>query len=354
MKIGMVGRFGEQEGISIYSDSLAEGLEQNKIQVVRIGGIKSKADYRTELKAWKLRESLRGIAQKESLDIIHMQYISERSYYGMRSLNLNFIRALKQPVPVAVTMHEIHYSASGIRQLIVKKLEETIIRRASAAIVHTKGQAEYIRKAYGINADSIHHGLVLNPTHKKKGNSRGKNLLFFGLISEAKGLEYLIAAMKQLRDYKLTIAGRPVSGQHLKKLQASVMSPNIKADFGWATEEKKREYFSNADIAVLPYLEAPYQSGVLHNAMSYGIPVVATRVGALWEIIEEFKCGETVEMANSTAIAEAVRKVEKNYQTYQQGVMRYRKEANWDAVAKRHIKLYIQLLEKTHTPMTPE
>ena len=70
---------------------------------------------------------------------------------------------------------------------------------------------------------------------------------------------------------------------------------NINCIFGWVSNKERWKQFGEADLLVLPYLQAQYQSGPLHNAVSAGIPVVVTRTGALYEMVENFKFGEIVE-----------------------------------------------------------
>lgn len=351
MKIGLVSKFGEKDGIAIYSDSLVSALRKKGAKVITIGAKSSEADYRTDLKSFSLRRNLERIIRKEKLQLLHIQYIAERSYYGLHTLNINLISALKQKVPVAVTLHEVHYKAAGLHERIVKKLEEEVIKRASATIVHTKGQQRFIEKAYRTKkAGTIHMGVAPHPMHRKKD----KRVLFFGIISELKGVEYLIDAMKWLKGYNLDIAGKAISQKYAEKLAMQLKhlknpdsgSKPIKMSLGWVPEGKKQEYFENSDILALPYTRNPFQSAVLHDAMSYGLPVVATGTGPIAETVLDFKCGEVAEPRNSRALAEAIKKVDANYKKYQEGIKRYRKEANWEKAAEMHIMAYRKALTR--------
>ncbi len=335
MKIGMVSKFGEEDGIAIYSGNLVDSLRREGVDVIRIGDKRSNADYHINLKSFRLGGEVSRIADREKLDLVHFQYIAERSWYGLHTLNLNLVAALRQRVPVVATLHEVHYTPGNLHELVVKKLEAAVIRSSRAVIVHTARQKEYIEASYKRVAEQINMGVTLHPMHRRKGC----NLLFFGIISPAKGVEFLIGAAGLVKGAKLRIAGRPLSekyGMRLRQLAAGEAS----IDLGWVGEEKKKSYFSDADIIVLPYLSAQYQSAVMHDALSYGSPVVVTRVGAIWEIVDQYGCGEIVEPGSSRAIAGAVERVYSNYGRYQKGILRYRKEASWAEVAKRHIRLY--------------
>jgi len=74
---------------------------------------------------------------------------------------------------------------------------------------------------------------------------------------------------------------------------------------GEVTGSDKRKVFAESDIFVMP----SYSEGmpiVILEAMAAGLPVVATRVGALPEIIEEGKNGFLVEVGNYEDLANKV------------------------------------------------
>jgi glycosyltransferase involved in cell wall biosynthesis len=70
-------------------------------------------------------------------------------------------------------------------------------------------------------------------------------------------------------------------------------------------------YYSIADIVVLPYLNAT-QSGVLNIAYGFRKPVVVTDVGGLSEDVVEGKTGYVVKPGKSEFIAEGIFKFMKN------------------------------------------
>ncbi len=338
MKIGMVSRFGEKDGIAIYSDNLVEALRKEGCEIITIGGKNSKSDYKVDLQSIRLKYIIADIILKEKLQLVHFQHIAERSYYGAHTLNLNFIHALSQKVPAAVTLHELHYLARNVKEHIVSKIEKAIIKKAAWIIVHTKGQQKFLQKKGCENATVIRMGVKTRPMHKLKG----KNILFFGMISKAKGVNYLLEAMKLMPEFKLTVAGRIVEKSTGKKLMENP-PPNATLKFGWVDEEEKNELFHSNDILAMPYTDAPYQSAVLHDAMSYGLPVIVTRTGSIHDIVEEFNCGQVIEPANAKAISNAAKHCIENYSDYQKGIENYRKIANWQKSAQDHINVYKRL-----------
>jgi len=154
--------------------------------------------------------------------------------------------------------------------------------------------------------------------------------------------------MRSLPDFKLVVAGRAVKRPYKELLikEAKGLS-NVKLNIGWIPEKVKQKYYEKTDIVVLPYVWAPYQSAVLHDAFSYGLPVVVTKAGAVWEIVKVFRCGEVVEAGSPKAIADGVKKVFLDYNYYKKGIAQYREEANWRQVAKKHSNLYSRLYKRT-------
>ena len=338
MKIGMISKFmPEKDGIAIYSENLCRELSK-LCEVVKIGDLKSEsADYRVNFKSFRLKYELQRIIEKEKIDVLHIQYIA--AYFGRHTLNLNLLQALSQNIPVVSTMHEVHYNYEGynfLRKKALAFLEKEVVNKSKKVLVHTPQQKTFLAEKYHAkNVECVYHGLELFNVNHKKNNK----ILFFGKISRKKGLELLIKAMKTLPEYQLTIVGSFVDKKQEQQIRKMVNVANITCKFGWVSNEERWKQFKEADLLVLPYLQAQYQSGPLHNAVSVGIPVVVTRTGALLEMVEHFKFGEIVDK-NPRAIANGIRKTMKEYEHYKEGLDAYRKEANWEKTAEKHVELY--------------
>ena len=67
-------------------------------------------------------------------------------------------------------------------------------------------------------------------------------------------------------------------------------------------------YFNAADVVALPYLRAS-QSGVAHIAMTFGKPIVVSKVGGLEESMADYNGTYFVPPADTTAIKEAIMKI---------------------------------------------
>ena len=353
MRVGLLSPFlPEKDGIAIYSDNILAGLDKNKRFIVTIGRKGDKTNHIVKFRSFFLKEELEKIIKKEKLDLIHIQYVP--TLFGKYNLNCNLIRALNLSVPTIVTLHEVHYSNKGLRNKIIRHIEKKIIKEANIIIVHTPKQKEFLKKRYkSNNIIMIYHGLNLYKAPKRKNN---KNVLCFGMISTGKGVPYLIEAMDYLPSYNLTIAGKFVDEKAKKEVMDALKESKtkIKTEFDWIDEEKKADYYKEANIVVLPHLWAPYQSGILHNAVAWGLPVVATKSGALWEMVKKFNLGEIVKPKDPKALADGIKNVFKNYEYYQIGIDQYRKVANWSKIAEEHLKAYKAVKRKDFILSKPD
>ena len=125
-------------------------------------------------------------------------------------------------------------------------------------------------------------------TEQKLGLKPGKkNLLFFGLIRKYKGLDILLEAFGKLPDdYQLIIAGEPY-GSFEPYQQIIDRLPNkhrIVKELKYIKDSEVSDYFSAADLAVLPYRSAT-QSGISSVSYHFEVPMIVTDVGGLKETI---------------------------------------------------------------------
>jgi glycosyltransferase involved in cell wall biosynthesis len=144
-----------------------------------------------------------------------------------------------------------------------------------------------------------------------------KVLLFFGNIAPYKGVEFLVQAFIELAksggDFCLIIAGRPKGSEEywtgvLAQINASPVREKVLLKIEYVPDAETEIYFKAADVLVLPYTHI-FQSGVLFLGYNFGLPVIATDVGALKDDIETGKTGWVVPPQDAAALVKAV----KNY-----------------------------------------
>jgi glycosyltransferase involved in cell wall biosynthesis len=113
-------------------------------------------------------------------------------------------------------------------------------------------------------------------------------LAYIGSVLPGKGLHVLLEALKQVRSQRfvLDVFGRmdadPVYGRRITRLSRRDSRINLKGPFA---VEDKEEIYANIDLLIIPSIVPETFSLVAREALLSGTPVIASRVGALSEII---------------------------------------------------------------------
>jgi glycosyltransferase involved in cell wall biosynthesis len=137
-------------------------------------------------------------------------------------------------------------------------------------------------------------------------------LLYVGRLIFNKGLFELFEAARELLSeglhFRIVIAGDGSRREEIKA-KAEELGITDKVDFpGWIAIEKLKDIYCSCDIFVFPsYTEG--MAKAVTEAMSNGLPVIATRVGGLPTVVEDGQTGILVPPKDVTALRDALRKV---------------------------------------------
>ena len=146
---------------------------------------------------------------------------------------------------------------------------------------------------------------------KKLGLVPGmKNILFFGLIRDYKGLDILIDAFKGLgKEYQLIIAGEPYGSfsKYQDQIDGSGCKDRIHTFLHYIRDSEVKDYFSAADVTVLPYRSAT-QSGISSISYHFEVPMIVTDVGGMKETVGDKGTGLLADGCNADAIRRAILK----------------------------------------------
>lgn len=139
---------------------------------------------------------------------------------------------------------------------------------------------------------------------KKKGALR---VLFFGTIRRYKGLDLLLNALAEADDVELTVAGEFWEDEalYLEQIRQLGLINRVSLRRGYVAETEFPELFAKSDILVLPYRSGT-GSIVRELGFRFGIPVIATDVGAIAEGIEDGVNGRVIEAGNVRSLVGAL------------------------------------------------
>jgi len=226
--------------------------------------------------------------------------------------------------------------------------------------------AETIIKLKIVSANKllvIHNGIDLNKfilqsketkdKVKKELNVKEdtKILISVGRLCEAKGYPYLIEAIKTLKenmDIKLLILGE---GEDKRKLETQIRGFNLEKNiFLLGRKENVSNYLNASDIFILASLWEGLPIALL-EAMACGLPVVATNVGGIPEVIKDGLSGFLVDSKNSIMLAEKIEyllnlNIESRKEMGTEGRKIVEEKFSLEKMTENYENLYEELLDK--------
>ena len=180
-----------------------------------------------------------------------------------------------------------------------------------------------------------------------------KVILFFGIITPYKGLDYLIKAMVQLKNknISLIIAGKidATADGYWENIQRIIKETDT-ADYiigkiGYIPDAEIEVYFKAADVLILPYLHI-FQSGVPFLAYNFGLPVIATDVGSLKDDIIDYQIGFICQKENPQDLADKIdlyfnSELYKNLEVNRDKIITYANEKySWEKIGEKTLEVY--------------
>jgi glycosyltransferase involved in cell wall biosynthesis len=170
-----------------------------------------------------------------------------------------------------------------------------------------------------------------------------------GVLKERKGPFYLIEAAKKVvekyPDIVFLIIGKgPLEGKIRERIKSLNLEQYV---FLRNYYERIAEIYKSIDLLVLPSITEGVPAVIL-EAMAFEIPIVATEVGGIPEMVEDGKSGILVPPKNSQALAEAIIKVYEN-QNFAKNLAKKAKENfekyfTAEKMAKEYEKIYEELI----------
>ena len=166
-----------------------------------------------------------------------------------------------------------------------------------------------------------------------------KNLLFFGLIREYKGLDLLIESMNLLgKDYQLIIAGECYGSfdKYKTLIDNSPAKGRISIHAEYIKDEDIPVFFSAADALILPYRSAT-QSGVVSVSYNYDLPMVSTPVGDFKNSIEKPGTGIVVEEVSASAISKGIEELfsPEKQRSLQANIAKEKAVLSWETLTRK-------------------
>jgi glycosyltransferase involved in cell wall biosynthesis len=276
--------------------NFAASLEQTDVELVPL--IVPRRGYLRE------RALIRGLCASRGVNIVHT--------HGYRSDIVGGHAGRESRVPIVTTVHG--FTGGGWKNRTYERLQRFAFRRFDAVVAVSQLQANQLR-ATGVSAQRIHvvpnalaaHAAPLSRAEARRAlhlPATGLIAGWVGRISREKGIDVFVDAIVSISD--LAIQGA-ILGDGPERTAESARADSIApAKFLWlgAVPEAAR-YFAAFDVFVLSSRTEGLPM-VMLEAMAAGIPIVATNVGGIPDLLSP-KEGLLVPPENPTALAAAIR-----------------------------------------------
>ena len=257
-------------------------------------------------------------------DLLHSHWLLPQGFVGCLAARLT-------GTPHVVTIHG--GDVFGLRQKAVLPFKRFSLRQADAVTVNSTVTENEVRKLSGrcrkilripmgvdIKKVPRNHEKVLE-IRRKYRHGQGPLLVFVGRLVEEKGVGDLIQAIHLLTDncpdIRALILGEGQDRISFEKLTQELGLKDRIHFIGWVDQEAVPYYLAAGDMFVGPsrtaqdgWIEA--QGLTFLEAMSAGIPVIATRVGGIVDSVIHEQTGLLVDERSPRQIAEAVMRLQNN------------------------------------------
>jgi len=289
-------------------DDWAARFESEGIEVIKLN-VFHKHDPRHYVQ-------LKEYIKREPCDLMHIHV------WNPASCRYAFMAANKYNLPLVVTEHD-PFELPKFKKYIKNKL----MKRVQKIVTVSKANEDLFKNLFpdlknytttilnGIDVTWFESQLLnfsetkMNEFREKEfeADDNTKVILTVAELHERKGLTYLIKAiptiLKKMDNLKLIIVGDGHQKQELEKLIEKLgLAKNIKL---LGHRKCIPKIMASANLFVLPSVKEAFGLVIL-EAMAAWLPVLATRVGGIPEIIEDRVNGFLVEPKDSNALAEKI------------------------------------------------
>ena len=308
------------------------------------------------------------ICRKWRPDVIHAHWPFPHAYIALGAAKLFRI-------PLVLNFH-------GAELLLIRKkkwvkpLLKFAIGQAQAVFANSSFTASKIKAIRDVNVEWSPYGTTLE-TKDNSGvilngeavrdpvtvsphpvNSKFK-ILFVGRHIERKGIRYLIEAAKYLSTdkFEIRIVGGGDLTEQLKK-QAALLDENSQPAniifTGKLSPEDLANEYRTANVFTLPAIvdskgDTEGLGVVLIEAMELGLPIVASNVGGIPDVVIDGESGILVPEKDPVALADAFKRLEADPALIEQLLAGARKRISecfiWDGIIERQVEVYKRVVE---------
>lgn len=215
-----------------------------------------------------------GLIRKERPDVLVCMMLTPNGLVGVLAKKLSGI----------ISIPWVRGGDWYLTGFVGRRITSLVIRKSPVVLAQTeKIRSEILAEFPESNIRVVPNGI------SPGGVSKGNNILFVGNLIERKGVRYLIEAMRGLDERLIIVGDGP-----LRKGLENMAGNNIEF-VGEASHEEVKRYLKTAKMFVLPSVRGEGMPNAIIEAMSFGVPVIATRIAGIPDMVKDGKTGFLVD-----------------------------------------------------------
>ncbi|MGB7947881.1 MAG: glycosyltransferase family 4 protein [Candidatus Binatia bacterium] len=292
-------------------------------------------------------------------DVVEIQWVAPQHGFVLIPLMLFLKFWFRSKAKIFLNVHNVLPHESRLFDRIFSRLA---FGRADKLLVHAERLSAQMVENFGQSIDKISiipHGVCVDgavryerrQARAELGIKEEYVLLFFGFVRPYKGLDDLIKAFGEVAkkfDVALVVAGEFFTDlkHYERELEKSDLLNRTYIFPRYIAYEEVSLFFNAADMLVQPYVRFAGQSGIPQTAYLHSLPVVATDVGGLPEMVIHGETGLIVPPGDPQALASAIEVLlsdrEKRRRYGLSGKRLLESDFAWDRVTEKRLKVYAE------------
>jgi glycosyltransferase involved in cell wall biosynthesis len=304
-------------------------------------------------------KAARVIKRRIQPDVVDIQWFVPQHGFVLIPLILCLKFWFRSKARICLTVHNV---LPHERRLFDRLFSRLAFRFSDRLLVHAEKLRDEAVQHFHENPRKIAvvpHGICADGeiVHEKTaararlGIKEKYVLLFFGYVRPYKGLSDLITAFKIVAekfDVALVIAGEFFTGaaDYREELRRQGLLERTYLFPKYIDPQEVANFFSAADLLVQPYVKFSGQSGVTQTAYLHSVPVLATAVGGLPELVIDGKTGIIVPPKQPEQLAMAIASLlsddDKRRHYGLNGKRLLEENLTWERVTGKRLEAYAQ------------
>ncbi len=290
----------------------------------------------------------------KAFDVVHAHGL--RSPYSLASAQVSRRRGK----PLVLTLHGVFDPRNWAETLIKKPFDATatkyILKQCKAIIAVSEFEKQAFSQrfpSFSHKATLVHRGVTIydvgdedkREALKSFGLEGNKVVLTVSRLAPYKGLEFLLQSiphvLKRRSDVVFAIVGEDWGyGERLRKMSRLLGVEKSIRFLGPVYGTKLAALYKASDVYVMPSaFEA--SATTLKEALCYGVPVVATKVGLAPELLRDGENGYLVDYGDAEALASRIcDALERGKKSFSIDAAKLRQTYSWEVTVKEVAEIY--------------